>query len=145
MSVRFFTRASLRGFTLIELMIVVAIIGVLAAIAMPAYTDYAIRAKVSELVFAASGYKTTITEKAQSEGTLSSAGVGLTVTIGGRISGGSISGSGVIMIAGSAASVGTAVTIFLRPSFTAAGGMAWECATPDATQYRFVPAECRKL
>ena len=58
-----------QGFTLIELMIVVAIIGILAAVALPAYQDYTIRAKMSEIILAMSACRTSITEVYQSGGT----------------------------------------------------------------------------
>ena len=59
-------RAMQKGFTLIELMIVVAIIGILAAVALPAYQDYTVRAKMSEVILAASQCRTSITETVQS-------------------------------------------------------------------------------
>jgi type IV pilus assembly protein PilA len=61
-------RSMQQGFTLIELMIVVAIIGILAAVALPAYQDYTVRAKVSEVILAASSGRTVVSEAAQVNG-----------------------------------------------------------------------------
>ena len=132
-----------KGFTLIELMLIVAIIGIMAAIALPAYQDFTIRTKVSELVLAASAYRTTVAEKAQQEGgVLTSAGVGLTVTPSGKVAGGSVTNGGVITIIGDATRVGTTVTIVLTPSLAVGGKVVWTCST-DPNYFKYVPGECR--
>ena len=128
-----------KGFTLIELMIVVAIIGILAAVALPAYQDYTIRAKVSELILQASGFRTSISEKAQVDSTIGSAGVGLTVNIVGKVSGGSVNDTGTVVINGTTASTGAIVTLTMTPTMTA-GTLTWSCAGAPS---KYFPASCR--
>ena len=139
-------KALQKGFTLIELMIVVAIIGILAAVALPAYQDYTIRARVSELILAASSAKNTVTENIQNNPATPDKGFGATLAATGRVSAASINnGSGVIQVSGdnSPGSVGTAVTITLTPTVNATDGkVTWACTSSAAT-YRYVPAECR--
>jgi type IV pilus assembly protein PilA len=132
-----------KGFTLIELMIVVAIIGILAAVALPAYQDYTIRARVSELIITATAFKTTLSEKAANDGGLASAGVGMTVVPSGKVTGGSITDGGLVTIAGSQATIGTDITIILTPTVGASGNFIWACSTGSAVTHKFVPAECR--
>jgi type IV pilus assembly protein PilA len=132
-----------QGFTLIELMIVVAIIGILAAVALPAYQDYTIRAKVSELVLQAGSYRTQVSEKAYSTSTLGNAGLGLTIAASGKVTGGSITDAGTVTVVGSATSVGTDVTIVMVPSI-AGDRVIWNCTTGgETTTFKFVPPECR--
>jgi type IV pilus assembly protein PilA len=125
-------------------MIVVAIIGILTAIALPAYTDYTIRTKMSEVVVHISQYKAAVAEKAWNDGTMASAGLGLTATTSGKVGAASIALTGTITAFGTQAGVGTVITVALAPSRNTDGKIIWACTTADAALWKYVPAECRK-
>lgn len=157
-------RAIQKGFTLIELMIVVAIIGILAAVALPAYQDYTVRARVSEVVLAASSCRTAITETVQT-----APGANVTtaiidscqVTPTRMVASGSADGNGVITIIGNEANIGGDTTaslnrIRLVPWLSGAalngttdGGAViqeWRCG-PSPTNpmpARYLPGSCRQ-
>jgi type IV pilus assembly protein PilA len=139
-----------KGFTLIELMIVVAIIGILAAIAIPAYQDYSIRAKVSEGVSAAAAARTAIAETWNATGVfpadLAAAGLAANATdyATSYVTSLDVGAGGVITVQfatlGNTAADNT--TIVFTPTANAAGGVDWACNTGSMpTKYR--PAVCR--
>ncbi len=155
---------SQRGLTLIELMIVIAVIGILGALALPAYQDYTIRAKVSEMLLAANGCKTAVTE------TISSASGADVTTILPKacesqsskyVSGIAVDGNGVITVTGNhealrggtSASANAIALTPLQTGDTAINGSAdggksvsgWRCgpASSNPLPAKYLPASCK--
>lgn len=157
-----------KGFTLIELMIVVAIIGILAAVALPAYQDYTVRARVSEAILAASACRTAVTEFVQTEGQLPTAAAASCDR------GAAGSGNGATRFAQTISQAAGGIITVLLPTDTelgdtnelgdAAGGsiiltptvdnvakpkniISWACRNTDGTTVgaldRFMPSSCR--
>ena len=138
-----------KGFTLIELMIVVAIVGILAAIALPAYQDYTVRARVSELAGALAACKTSVAEYVASklEWPTSAADAGCDTTASQYVKSLTV-GEGGVITATAKASVGgnpsqDDKTLTLTPTGTPGTGTitAWTCGGTIASKYR--PGSCR--
>jgi len=161
-------RSMQKGFTLIELMIVVAIIGILAAVALPAYQDYTARAKMSEAILAGSSCRTSITETIQSASSgaaIAANGWGCEVSAGSgtkyvasiatAASDPGVTGGGLITVTSQNIATGANGTIKLAPCAASVTTFAaclqpalgttvnsWVCG-PGSVLPKFLPGSCR--
>jgi type IV pilus assembly protein PilA len=131
-----------QGFTLIELMIVVAIIGILAAVALPAYQDYTVRAKVSEVMLAASSAKLGVAEYVTTYSALPPQASFIPESQTSRYVSGVTWDGATITATGAGEAKITGSTITLTPTLNAAATQAtWACAGTIDQKYR--PSSCK--
>lgn len=142
-----------RGFTLIELMIVIAIVGILAAVALPAYQDYTVRAKVSEVIMAATPAKTAVSEAFQTTGVLPPSTLALTSQVSTYVA--SVSYELVPAVPPAPEKALITVTTqgdarlgakkLLLTGVVANGQINWACGVPsvDGIEAKYLPASCK--
>ena len=139
-----------QGFTLIELMIVVAIIGILAAIAIPAYQDYTIRAQVSEGLSLSAGAKAAVAEFYQDQGVWPNNNTQAGLEVSGNITGNYVTQvavgaqDGVITVTyGNQANANITGDTLTLSATDNNGSVSWACANGAGLQDKWLPAACR--
>ncbi len=141
------------GFTLIELMIVIAIVAILVALAVPAYKDYTIRAKVTECINGAAVAKLQISEFRETVGSYPAdedqAGTASPAGTSHYCDGFTYASSGDFIVKTLEATIDTSLTGTIEPKLTPAdngqGGVDWNCShgNTDAAYYKYLPSTCR--